>query len=145
MQEKNNTNSEEDHSGPHPSRVEHLSLSSYFGNVRWCPSLAVGSLFKATSDPQSVAVSFRLGSSSLFCLASFPSAQGPGVVHLMSESTTSTTPTCLQRGPLVQSGGWNPWITPRRHFREGGGSISLSPILPHVLVCPRLFPIMYGF
>ena len=30
-------------------------------NVRWCPRLALGSMFKATSNPQSVAVSFRFG------------------------------------------------------------------------------------
>ena len=31
------------------------------GNVRLCPHLALGSLFEVISDPQSVAVSFRLG------------------------------------------------------------------------------------
>ena len=37
-----------------PSRLES-------GNVRRRPHLALGSLFMTTSDPQSVAVSFRLG------------------------------------------------------------------------------------
>ena len=35
-----------------------LFLDLATGDVRWCLSLAVGSLFKITSDPQFVAVSF---------------------------------------------------------------------------------------
>ena len=121
------------------------------GNVRWCPSLALGNLFKATSsNPQSVAVSFRPGWSSLFRCASFPSAQGPGVVYLMSQSTASTTCPYLLRGPLVQLGGWIPWFAPEKScsvFKEDDGSVFptllTSPL--HVLVCPRLFPKMYSF
>ena len=65
-----------------------LPLSSFSksasGNVRWCPNLALGSLLETTVDPWSIAVFFRLGWSPLFCPASFPSAQGSGVVHLMT-------------------------------------------------------------
>ena len=74
------------------------SYGSISGNVNWCPSPACGSLFRATSNLQSVVVSFRLGWSSLFCPAGFLSAQGPLVVHLTSDSTASSTHTCLQRG-----------------------------------------------
>ena len=85
---ENNANHEEDHSGIHLSRIQCLPLSSLSGsiagNVRWCPSLALGSLLETTSDPQSMALSFGLGWSPLFCSASFPSAQGPGVVHVMT-------------------------------------------------------------
>ena len=46
------------------SMVEFISLFSLSGsapgNIRWCPSLALGSLFKATSNAQFVAVSFLL-------------------------------------------------------------------------------------
>ena len=83
-----NANNEEDHSGIHLSRIHCLPQSSFFGStpadVRWCPSLALGSLFETTRDPQSVGVSFRFGWSPLFCPASIPSAQGPGVVYLMT-------------------------------------------------------------
>ena len=51
---------------------------------RWRPSLALGSLFKTTCDPQSVVVSFRFGWSPLFCPSSFPPTLGPVVVHLMT-------------------------------------------------------------
>ena len=40
------------------------------GNVKWCPSIALGNLFQATNDPSLVAVSFRLG----WCLPFCPSA-----------------------------------------------------------------------
>ena len=85
---ENNANNEKDHGGIHLCRIQCLALSSLSGsapgNVRWCPSLALGSLFKTTNNPQSVAVTFRFGWSPLFCPACFPSAQGPGVVHLMT-------------------------------------------------------------
>ena len=78
---ENNANHEDNHGGIHLSRIQCLSLSSLsgsaLGNVRWYPSLALGNLFEVTSDPQSVAVSFRFGWSPLFCPAGFPSAQGP--------------------------------------------------------------------
>ena len=54
------------------------------GNIPCGPHLALGSLFKATSDPQSVAVCFRFGYSLIFCPASFPSALGQGVVQLVT-------------------------------------------------------------
>ena len=51
---KSNANNEADCGGIHFSRVYCLPLSSLSGsapgNVRWCPSLALGSLFKAASD-----------------------------------------------------------------------------------------------
>ena len=47
------------------------SPSGSVSDVSWYPSLALGSLFEATINPQSVAVSFRLGWSSLFCPAYF--------------------------------------------------------------------------
>ena len=44
------------------SRIQCLPLFSLSGSapgdVRWCPSLALGSLFKATNNPRSVAISF---------------------------------------------------------------------------------------
>ena len=59
---ENNANHEEDCGGICLSRIQYLPLSSLSGstpgNVRWCPSLALGSLFETASDPQSVAVSF---------------------------------------------------------------------------------------
>ena len=65
MQAENNANNEEDLSGVRLSRVCCFALSSHSGsapgNVRWCPRLALGSLFQTTSDPQSVAVSLSLG------------------------------------------------------------------------------------
>ena len=86
FREENNTNNEEGHGGIDLSRIQHLPLSSRSGStsgdVRWCPSLA---LVETTGDPQSVAVSFRLGWSPLFCPAGFLSAQNTGVVHLMTQ------------------------------------------------------------
>ena len=83
----NNTN-HEDHGGIHLNRIQCLPLSSLSGstpgNIRWCPSLALGSLFETTSDPQSVAVSSRFGWNPLFCPARVSSALAPGVVHLMT-------------------------------------------------------------
>ena len=65
------------------SSVCHCLLSgSNPGDVRWCPSLGLGSLFETTSDPQSVAVSFRLGWSPLFCPPGFPSAQDLSLIHI---------------------------------------------------------------
>ena len=128
---ENNTNHKEDNSGIYLSGSQCLPLSlsgSSPGDVRSCPSLAPGSLFEPTSDPQSVAVSFRFGWTPLFCPASFPSARGSGLVHLMVKSTASTMSTNLQRGPLVQFEGWNPWVTPRcccLIFRDDGGYVSL--------------------
>ena len=71
---------------------------SALGNIRWCPSLALGSLFKTKRYPQSLAVSFGPDCASLSCPTEFPSAKGPGVVHLISNCSASTTFTCLQKG-----------------------------------------------
>ena len=117
-----------------------LSSGSVSGNVRWCPSVALGSLFKATSAPQSVAVSFRLGWSSQFCPADFLSAQGPGVVHLTSDNTSCTTPTCSQMGLLVPLGGWDPQFSLGGTVSSQGRWWVCSPApVPHILISPRLF------
>ena len=72
---------EEDRGGLHLSRVQCLPLSSLSGSapgdVRWCPSLALGSLFETTSDPPSIAVSFRFGWSALFCPSGFSISTRP--------------------------------------------------------------------
>ena len=105
------------------------SSGSAPGNVSWCPSLALGSLFMATSKLLSVAVSFTLGWSSQICPAGFLSAQGPGIVHPLSESTACTTSTCPQMGLLVRLGGCNSWFSPGRGcsvFRDGGGYVPQS-------------------
>ena len=51
---KNNTNNDDDHGEICVSRVLCSLLSSPSGstpgNVRWCPSLALGNLFETTSD-----------------------------------------------------------------------------------------------
>ena len=61
--------------------VEFISLFSLSGSapgdVRWCPSLALGSLFETTSDPPSIAVSFRFGWSALFCPSGFSISTRP--------------------------------------------------------------------
>ena len=109
-----------------------LPLSSFSGstpgNVRWCPSLA---LVETTGDPQSVAVSFRLGWSPLFCPACFLSALGPLVVHLMTQED------CQYHFPLPPEGGSSAirrvgtlvsTPTPAECcsvFREDGGSVTL--------------------
>ena len=58
---ENNANNE-DCGEIHLSRVQCLPLFSLSGSapgdVSWCPSLTLGSLFETASDPQSVAVSF---------------------------------------------------------------------------------------
>ena len=73
---ENNTVNEEDHGGIRLSRIQYLPLSSLPGstpgNIRWCPSVPLGSLFETASDPQSVAVSLRFGWSPLFFPAGFP-------------------------------------------------------------------------
>ena len=44
---------------------------SFSGNVRWGPSLALGRLFEATSDPQFVSVSFRMAGPCCSALLAF--------------------------------------------------------------------------
>ena len=71
----NDTNQEEDHSVIHLSRTQCLPLSflsgSAPGNVRWCPSLALGSLFKTISDPQSVTAASDLSGPHFSALPAF--------------------------------------------------------------------------
>ena len=108
---ENNANHEEDHSGIH------LTVFSFWicpGNVRWCTILVLGSMFETTSYPQSMAVSFRFSWSPLFCSATISSAQGQGVVLLMSKSTTKMTNTCLQWGDSGEIGMDESLSHPRR-------------------------------
>ena len=132
------------------SRIQCFPLSSLSGsapgNVRWCPSLALGSLFEAASDPQSVAVSFKFGWIPLFC-PGFPSALGPGLVLLMTWEDYQY----LVHLPPHGASGEIRWVGILGH--PWGAIVSLQRgwweyfplLLPHVLVCPRFFPIMYGF
>ena len=89
-----------------------------------------------------LSVSFRFGWSPLFCPAGFPSAQCPGVVHFMTqEDSQYLLHLSLQRGPLVQSGGWKPWVTSRGHcsvFRKDGGCVSLPPCPIRLGLCQIL-------
>ena len=84
---ENNANHEEYWGGIHLHRIQCLPL--YFlsgsapGNIRWCPSLDLGILFKTTSDPQSGSF-FQIWLDPLFCPALFASALGAEVVHLMT-------------------------------------------------------------
>ena len=59
---ENNANHEEDCGGIPLSSIWCLALFSLTGSargdVRWYPSLALGSLLEATSNPQPVALSF---------------------------------------------------------------------------------------
>ena len=140
-QEKKNANNEEDPSGIHLSRVYCLPLSSLPGatpgNVRWCPSLTLGSLFETTClrKSQSVPVSFRLHWFPLFFPTSFPSAQGPGVVHLKSESTASTTSTCLQRGLWCDQEGGIPGSPPGGAIQFSGEMVGMFPCHPTTPLC----------
>ena len=131
---KNNTNNDDDHGEICVSRVLCSLLSSPSGstpgNVRWCPSLALGNRVETTSDWSLWLSPLCLAGSHCSALAGFPSVQGPGVVHLVSEITASTTSTCLQRAPLVWWRRWNPWVTSGGHcsvFKEDGGSVSPPP------------------
>ena len=92
-----------------------VSPSGYIsGNVRCYAHLALASLFGTISDPQSMAVSFRFSWSPLFCPATISSAQGQGVVLLMSKSTTKMTNTCLQWGDSGEIGMDESLSHPRR-------------------------------
>ena len=147
---ENNTN-HEDHSGIHLSRIQCLPLSSCSesapGNVRWCPSLAIGSLFETTSNPQSVAVSFRFGCSPLFCPAGSLSTQGPGVLHLMTPEDYQY----LLHLPPEGSSGVIRRVAMLSHpqgalFSLQGRQWECFPVpLLHILVCPKFLPMMYGF
>ena len=111
------------------------------GNVKCCPHLSLGSLLDATSGPQSVAISFRLG-----CIWDGPSystllvfhqhkAQGCVIQHLKAPQLPPPLPLSavltlvlasllthlFLRGLLVQLGEWDTWIPPERccsSFRE---------------------------
>ena len=135
---ENNASHEEDCCGICLSRIQYLPLSSLSGsapsNVRWYSSLALGSLSKTTSNPQSVAVSFRFGWTPLFCPAGFPSSLGPVVVNLMTQEHCQHL---LHLPPAGASGAirnvgtlGHPW----GHysvFREDGGSV-FSPLTTHL-------------
>ena len=130
---ENNANHEKDHSGIHRRRIQCLPLSSLSGsipgNVLWCPNLALGGLFKTTSDPQTVGISFRFGWIPLFYPARFPTALDPGVVPLMTREDCQHL---LHLPPDVISGVIRRVGTlghSREHysvFSEDGGSVSPS-------------------
>ena len=131
---KNNTNNEQERGGIHLSRIQCLPLSSLsgsaLGNVSQCPSLALGSQFETTSDPQSLAVFFRLGGSPLFCPASLLSAQGPGLVHLMTREQCQYylhLPPDLVSGAIRKVGFWVAAQGCCSVFREDGGSVYPPP------------------
>ena len=130
---ENNANNEEDHGRICLHRIQHLPLFSLSGsspgNVRWCPRLALGTLFKSTSNPQYVVVFFRFGWSPLFCSACFPSAQGPGMVHLMTWEDYQYLLHLLPEGASGAIGMVGTLSHPGRHcsvFREDG-RVSLPP------------------
>ena len=131
---ENNANHEEDHCGIHLSQIQSLSLSSLPGSApvdaTWCPSLTLGSLFMAASDPQSMAVSFRFGWPPLFCPASFPAALGPVVVPLMTQEDCQCLFHLSPEGVSVAISGRELWVTPGVYylvFSENGESVSPSP------------------
>ena len=77
--EKNNANHEEDFNRIRPSRIHCLLLSSLCGSapgiVRWFPSLALGILVEAVSNPVCGSL-LQTCLDHLFCPAVFPSALG---------------------------------------------------------------------
>ena len=107
----NNANHEEDRIRIHFSRIQGLPLLSLLGstsdNIRWCPSLALVYLFKTTSDPQSVAISFSFGWSPQSCSAGFPSVVGLIMVPLMAGEHCQYLH-LPPEGPLVWWVGGNP-------------------------------------
>ena len=148
---ENNANNEEDHGRICLHRIQHLPLFSLSGsspgNVRWCPRLALGTLFKSTSNPQSVALFFRCGWAPLFCPAAIPSAHGPVVVHLM---TWEDCQYVLHLPPKGASGvigrvGTLCHSQGALFSFQGRWWECFSIPSPFTLVCPRFFPIMYGF
>ena len=69
-----------------------------------------------------------------------------GLVHLMSDSTACTASTCLQRGPLVWSGGWDSWITSKEMLSSLQGRWRVFPVpTPHIFVYSRLFLLTCNF
>lgn len=93
---------------------------SISGNVRWCPSVALGRMFEAISNPQSVTVLFSFGLSSLFCSADFLSAQHPGVGHLMSNGTVIPPPPASRGGFQCEVKGGNTGTPLRGTFQSSG-------------------------
>ena len=125
------------------SSVYHFSFCLLFLNpalgmsdgvlVRWCPSqmVALGNLLETTSDRSTVCgylLQIWLVPTVLPCQLSI--SPGPRSGSLNDPRGLPVFSTCLQRGPLVQSGGWEPWVTSRECFpvfREDGGSVSPPP------------------
>ena len=145
----NNANHEEYHSGICLSRIQYIPLyslsGSIHGNVRWCPSLALVSLFETTSNPVCECL-LQIWFAPLFCLASFPSAQGPGVVHWMTRDDCQFL---LHLPPQGTSGAigrvGNLFQLQGALFSPPGRWLELFPApSPHALICPRFFPLMYG-
>ena len=125
-----------------------LSPSGSVPDVGGCPSLGLSRLFQATSDPQCVAVSFRLSWSPLFCPAGFLSAQAQGW-FIGSPTAPRVPPPPASRGGLWcnQVGGipGSPPAPQEVPFSLQGISWVCFPTpAPHAWVCPRLFPKMYS-
>ena len=82
----------------------------------------------------------------LFYPAVFPSTVGPGVVHLMTQKDCQCLPHLPPQG--ASGDGWMGTLGhPGGHysvFRDTWEECFPIP-LPHVLFCPRFFPIIYGF
>ena len=118
------------------------------GDDRWCPQLALGSLFKVTSGPQSgclLQAWLCLGWSSPLCPAGLLLAPGPGVGHVVSSSTTGHLPLEGASGVMGRVGSLDlPWEV---LFNLQGRLWVCSPApVPHILVYPRFFPILiYSF
>ena len=148
---ENNSNNIEDCAGVYLSRIQCSPMSSLSvsvpGNVEWCPTLALGSLFNTTGDPLSVSVSFTLVWAPLFCPSSFPPAQDSGVVHL---TTREHRQYFLHLPPEGASGEIRKVHTLGHLWRAlfsflGRWWECFPAPSPYILVCPRFFPIMYGF
>ena len=108
-----------------------MPLSSLSGsthdNVTWCLSLSLDSLFETASDPQSVAISFRLGWSLLVCPAGFPSAEGLGVVHLCLRALPVPPLPASRRGLWCYWEGEIPGSTPAGAIQSPRKMIGVFP------------------
>ena len=131
---ENNTDTEEGCSGIHPCRIQCLPLSSLSGSapgdVRGCPSLALVSLRLPAIHSLWLSPA-GLAGPPLFCSASFPSAHGPGMVHLMARGDCQY----LFHLPLEGASGEIGRVGTLGHppgaaltvFGEDSGNVSLSP------------------
>ena len=137
------------------------------GNIPCGPHLALGSLFKATSDPQSVAVSFRLccvwdGPLCSELLAFYQHRAQGWVIQCLKAPQVPPPPVSICSSAISLSLATDLSVPERTSSAIGrmrpldhplGGTVQLSgkmqgmfpcPCATH-LVCPRLFPGMYSF